>query len=171
MKVTKRKNKFTRKEQNELLSIGKKGCSCCGEVLPLSCFGKQNNKIGYKSYCKYCRHVNDRKKNACTFLEKDDFWHKVNKKYEGWDRLYIKSIQRQYNISFKEAKNLSESEYCEICKKSKEDNGKRLAVDHCHTSGEIRGVLCSDCNTGLGMFKDNTNFLETAIEYLKKHKE
>ncbi len=57
---------------------------------------------------------------------------------------------------------------CAICNKSPEDNRKRLAVDHCHDSGIIRGLLCHDCNTGLGKFKDNTNILLAAGSYLKE---
>lgn len=45
----------------------------------------------------------------------------------------------------------------------------KLCVDHCHKSGEIRGLLCNDCNVGLGKFKDNVRSLERAIAYLTKH--
>lgn len=43
-----------------------------------------------------------------------------------------------------------------------------LHVDHCHKTCEVRGLLCSQCNTGLGCFKDNTHFLEEAIRYLSR---
>lgn len=42
-------------------------------------------------------------------------------------------------------------------------------LDHCHITGKIRGFLCSNCNTGLGLFKDNINLLESAIKYLRTH--
>ena len=65
---------------------------------------------------------------------------------------------------------------CAICKevetrKSRTD-GKicALAIDHCHKSGKIRNLLCHDCNTGLGKFKDNTELMKKAILYLEKHK-
>ena len=54
---------------------------------------------------------------------------------------------------------------CIICKiKSK----RNLCVDHDHKTGEIRGLLCLGCNTGLGNFKDNVNILSAAIKYLNK---
>ena len=56
---------------------------------------------------------------------------------------------------------------CAICGVTEEQNGKRLAVDHCHTTGVIRGLLCSACNTSLGKFKDSVELLQRAIQYLK----
>ena len=44
-------------------------------------------------------------------------------------------------------------------------------VDHCHTSGKVRGLLCQQCNVGLGNFKDNPLELVKAAEYLKEQGE
>lgn len=44
-----------------------------------------------------------------------------------------------------------------------------LAVDHCHTTGNIRKLLCKSCNNGLGLFKENIDSLINAIQYLKDH--
>lgn len=54
-----------------------------------------------------------------------------------------------------------------ICEK-KEDNGKRLSVDHDHNTGEIRGLLCQRCNTLIGMAQERENVLVSAIRYLKE---
>ena len=40
-------------------------------------------------------------------------------------------------------------------------------VDHCHNTGKVRGVICWDCNKGLGNFEDNEEYLNNAIKYLK----
>lgn len=52
---------------------------------------------------------------------------------------------------------------CEICRVA-----PVRAVDHCHQTGKVRGLLCSTCNRGLGVFKDSLEGLEKACEYLKK---
>ena len=44
---------------------------------------------------------------------------------------------------------------------------QRLAVDHCHKSGKVRGLLCSGCNGGLGLFRDDVDIIERALSYLK----
>jgi len=44
-----------------------------------------------------------------------------------------------------------------------------MCIDHSHTSGNVRGLLCSNCNTGLGLLKDNRVILRQAIKYLTKH--
>lgn len=56
---------------------------------------------------------------------------------------------------------------CAICEISSQKTKKSLAVDHNHTTGQIRGLLCLNCNMGLGKFMDNKILLEKAIEYLK----
>lgn len=52
---------------------------------------------------------------------------------------------------------------CEICKKE-----TTLVLDHCHNTGKFRGWICSNCNLGLGLFKDNAQSLLNAIHYLRK---
>lgn len=69
---------------------------------------------------------------------------------------------------------LAEQNYvCKICgspetAKSNVGGIKSLAVDHCHTTGKIRGLLCQDCNVGIGKLKDNPILLQKAIDYLKE---
>ena len=55
---------------------------------------------------------------------------------------------------------------CAICK-SPETDVSSLCVDHDHTTGQVRGLLCRLCNTGLGAFKDNPEALQEAIRYLE----
>lgn len=62
---------------------------------------------------------------------------------------------------------LEAQEYvCAICQGI--DENKFLAVDHCHETGKVRGLLCLKCNTGLGYFRDNVYSLKKAAKYLEK---
>lgn len=56
---------------------------------------------------------------------------------------------------------------CKICGIHQSKLKRILAVDHNHSSGKVRGLLCSHCNTGLGYFRDSIELLEKAINYLK----
>lgn len=55
---------------------------------------------------------------------------------------------------------------CAICGRISD----RLTLDHCHDSLHIRGALCTQCNTGLGMFRDNVAFLLSAVDYLEANR-
>lgn len=55
---------------------------------------------------------------------------------------------------------------CLICK-NPQPSRRALAVDHCHTTKRVRGLLCSNCNTAIGLLKDDVRLLESAIAYLR----
>lgn len=88
-----------------------------------------------------------------------------------------RSLKRQFGISLKDYMDMYDAQdgKCWICGKEgnsySSDNGrsKTLAVDHCHDSKKIRGLLCNSCNVGLGKFKDNPSLLRKAIKYLQSH--
>ena len=58
---------------------------------------------------------------------------------------------------------------CAICARML-GPGRHTNVDHCHTTGKVRGLLCHKCNNGLGRFEDSIDSLKAAIQYLEKHK-
>lgn len=76
-------------------------------------------------------------------------------------------IERIYGLSKEEHENLIKSQNykCKICES--DYNYKTFHIDHCHSTMKVRGILCSKCNQGLGLFKDNVSYLLSAIEYLK----
>lgn len=63
----------------------------------------------------------------------------------------------------------SQSFECPICKRALLGD-KDTNIDHCHTTGKVRGLLCDDCNLGLGKFHDDVTALRNAAEYLSKHR-
>lgn len=98
---------------------------------------------------------------------------------ERWERraYYSKRYYLRYNygITSEEYDAMLEAQggVCAICKrpetgKHQSGNTKSLAVDHCHTTGKIRGLLCGDCNRAIGLFEDDVSRLGAAIAYLSR---
>jgi hypothetical protein len=86
-------------------------------------------------------------------------------------------LKRHYNITLDDYNLMSEAQnhVCAICGMKESSNrghtlnALSLAVDHCHESGKIRGLLCMDCNQMLGKFNDDPARFEKAAEYLVTH--
>ncbi len=79
-----------------------------------------------------------------------------------------------YGLSDEEYTSMLDTQHgkCAICKKEpigRIDKTRKLHVDHCHTTGKVRGLLCLHCNRGLGGFLDSVPSLQTAIKYLERH--
>jgi hypothetical protein len=83
-------------------------------------------------------------------------------------------IHRAYGISLENYRDLyiEQDGKCYICSstgfKIEPNSGTDLAIDHCHETGKVRGLLCHNCNRALGLLKDNLNYLNRAKEYLTK---
>jgi hypothetical protein len=79
-------------------------------------------------------------------------------------------IKIKYNFSIEEYEELrSLQKYkCKICKKDEKSMNSKLHIDHNHKTGKIRGLLCGNCNRGIGCFKENINYLKNSINYLSK---
>jgi len=78
--------------------------------------------------------------------------------------------EKLYGLSLEGYKRMSDDQegLCAICRGP---SGRRaLGVDHDHTTGAVRGLLCSTCNSGLGGFRDNAALLIEAIVYLNQHR-
>lgn len=78
-------------------------------------------------------------------------------------------LKHLYGISLEIYNQLFEQQdgCCRICQTHQSSFKKALAVDHCHQTGKVRGLLCAGCNTALGGFRDKIQNLEKAITYLK----
>ena len=90
-----------------------------------------------------------------------------------WER--HRELRKNFGIGVPEYQKMLDAQggVCAICSRPETStrNGKLkwLAVDHNHTTGAIRGLLCSDCNTGIGKLKDSPDVLDAAATYLRKH--
>lgn len=94
---------------------------------------------------------------GCVWEHKDKFrdWKAIERNYGITESDYNDFLKKQNNV-------------CAICKESAEKIKKSeyLFVDHCHDSNKVRGLLCDTCNNGIGLFKDDVELLENAINYL-----
>lgn len=129
-----------------------KPCSRCKEVKPVEQFHKDKYlSSGYKSHCGVCC-SKDFKEWRGSNLEQ------VRKK----DR--VTHYVRKYGLTEEHALQLVENRTgeCLICHEH-----SPLVVDHCHTTGDVRGLICSSCNSMLGYAKDNPTSLKNAIAYLE----
>jgi len=100
-------------------------------------------------------------------------WRKNNKDklaiYE--HRRYQKSKYKKYGITQEIVDQilLEQDNKCYICSSDFSEKN-RLNIDHCHQTMKVRGLLCINCNLGVGHFKDNIELLDKAIKYIIKSK-
>jgi len=95
-----------------------------------------------------------------------DSWYENNK-----DRVKFNKIKRVYGLTKEQYQHMLEQQNgcCAICLTSVEEQRyNTLVVDHCHTTGKVRGLLCHACNTAIGSLKDNVGSLQRAIQYLSQ---
>lgn len=82
------------------------------------------------------------------------------------------NLKRKYGMTSEEYEAMSaeQGHVCAICGEPetlvRKGQAERLSVDHCHTTGEVRGLLCAHCNHGIGKFKDSPELLRAALAYL-----
>lgn len=129
------------------LPEGHHQCSACGGIMPEEEFqvvaGKKPRIAGH------CRTCKDQ-------IRKSRDYHHTTK-------------VKRYGITTDDYTRMFEAQGggCAICKRPPTD--RRLAIDHCHTTGKVRGLLCGPCNVSLGQFGDNPRTLLEAAKYLLKH--
>lgn len=130
-------------------------CSLCKKTKPASSFVKCNkNKTGYRKYCKSCHNI-----KAKEYREKNP------------DKVKDQKLRQTLGVTLSQKRMLvaKQKNKCPICKINL-DKAKYAPVDHCHTTGKIRAVLCHNCNIGIGHLKDSLVNLFMAAVYLIKHR-
>jgi len=158
------------KNNKIMLMSGYKKCSLCKVTKSFSdfYFSKQK-KDGYDSWCKKCKLKNNKKYVQDHLKEKREYRHNYHLKNRDKSLMQSKynNLQIKYGITSKEYDQLIKSQNysCKICSADISGKGKSQ-IDHCHITGRIRGILCRDCNLGLGFFKDSLKTMIAAIEYI-----
>jgi hypothetical protein len=133
-----------------------KECSKCKQTKSYSAFSLKNGKP--RSSCKDCHNAYVRetwyKKNSDKQKASVKKWKQNNPE---------KVLASKYSKILNDINFSQKQKSCEICKEV-----CNTVLDHCHNKNLFRGWLCHRCNTGLGLFRDNPKFLESASLYLKK---
>lgn len=129
-----------------------KKCKHCLKILSLDFFQKDSTKKdSLRPECKECTKANRKKRYNKTTTRKRNL-----EKNFGLDALSI------YATHFELQKGV-----CAICGSAENGRYKHLSIDHCHSSGRIRGLLCNNCNRGIGLLKDSPTLLRKAAEYIE----
>lgn len=138
------------------MPVETKLCGKCGAYHPATSayFPLQGGKMW--SPCKGCRNAARRERQAS----------RPNIQAERKQRF----VQSRYGLSWDEYQAMVEASNgcCTICQQAFEEKRKEPFIDHCHSSGKVRGLLCLGCNSALGHFKDSESSLERAILYLQE---
>jgi len=144
--------------------VTKKWCNKCKKVRPASKFNKdKSTKTGLYPYCRDCQS----KKNSKYYKENGRaiISRQVDRDERRLQQRSYK-LKVKYGIDLKKYYEMYEAQQgrCLVCDEWQE----RLFVDHDHKSEEIRGLLCNNCNMGIGLLKDNPTVLERAVAYIKR---
>lgn len=154
---------------------GHKSCSKCKEILPIKCFYKSKQMpCGYSSQCIKCVKECGRKETESGKSKIRALKYYYTNQEEIKRKSVAKLLKSKYNLSLEEYLEMvkNQDNKCAICNKpethrdSRTNRIKNLSVDHHHESGRIRGLLCCNCNTAIGLLKEDPKILESAIEYI-----
>lgn len=148
--------------------MGDKPCNGCGLVHPRSEFterksGKRKGQIVSK--CKKCNTKNAINYRRSRIESGIDVYEKIE--WPSKLRCIYGIEPEDYYLMLK-----NQGGGCAICGSVSSDykKKKKLAVDHCHSTGVVRGVLCMKCNRAIGLFSDNIEVILRAASYLSKFK-
>jgi hypothetical protein len=128
------------------VSVQVKWCNKCNSDKPLDEYWK--NQL----YCKDCQRA----------YRRDNLDAKERSGRFSWEY----GLRSKFNMTAEDYYELLENqgEVCAIC--GKDDGARRLAVDHCHRTGRIRGLLCRKCNMAIGLLQDDSGIVLQAYSYL-----
>ena len=135
-------------------------CGDCGDTLPVDRFSKKSSST--RGYCSRCKDCHNRYNRTRWYPNNASKQQTATKRWKADNKAALAATK--YAVPEAEVEELHEISCCEICG----DSTTTLNIDHDHTSGLVRGRLCTRCNTGLGLFRDSTDLLIKAAQYLKR---
>ena len=145
-----------------------KACSHCNKTLPIEKFYKLS-RGGVRAECISCYSL--RSKNYYTKNKKELILKTKTYALENKEKIKSAKMRRKFGIAIEEKILLfaKQGNKCAICGCTENNVGRDWDIDHCHKTGKIRGILCSNCNRGLGLFQDSSEYLKQACKYLENN--
>jgi hypothetical protein len=144
-----------------------KRCSKCKIEKESSEFAKDNGKKDkLRSICKQCD--GERYKQNEEKMKANSKIYYQNNYKNNPEKRKSKSLKYNYNMTWEIYNQMliKQNNKCKICN-NEFKNARDTHIDHCHTSLKVRGILCNNCNTAIGLFKEDVNNLKNAITYLE----
>ena len=172
-------------------------CVHCAEDKPVGMFSLSPSKSGYASWCKACTRDVQRERRGglhpraalpltkicprcnvefvrtgkdgycppCSAIARKEWYHDNKRRAQSTMMVW------NYGVTLDEYDAILalQNGVCAICGLYRSD-GRRMPLDHDHTTNEVRGILCSVCNRGIGAFQDNPETLQAAINYLANYR-
>ena len=129
----------------------------------------KNGDFKYKNICRKCDNKRIDASRKARGKDREKYKIAYSNDPERFKKYYRKaSLLNKYGLTTEDYNKMLDQQngVCKICKQVCITN-EVLSVDHCHTTGKIRGLLCMKCNSALGYFKDNIETLKSAIKYLE----
>lgn len=152
-----------------------KSCTGCQQTKPKSDFYKDAvKKDGYKNKCKTCQAAREKawseSHKASVSAYGREYYRKNKEVYIL--RARVRSLKKNYNLTLGDYAHMLQSQdfVCAACKTNNPGGKGTFVVDHCHTSGAVRGLLCNKCNLVLGTVKDSSAHLHHLAHYLEVSK-
>ena len=141
-------------------------CRECRTPLEVGFNWRQANKDNYDYKCIDCYNKTARELRLKTG---NAYMKEYRSREENKARRRDKSLQKAYGITLEDYNNrwTKNKGCCEICGDHETVLNRALHVDHNHDTGSVRGLLCSNCNTGIGMLKEDISILQKAVDYLE----
>lgn len=143
-----------------LTSIGPDGlkrCTRCGQRKPPSAFNRRGGSTRYK------HHLKSRCKGCETVVMAE--YRVARPEYRA--EQHAREIERCYGLEPGEYAAMLERQggVCAVC--GQDNRKRRLVVDHCHTRGTVRGLLCDGCNKSAGLLHDDVDRIRRLADYLE----
>ena len=154
-----------------MISLVERTCTECDRTLPVDSFYPRRNR-GEGSYTSYCKECSVERAQARRRAKPEEH-RAASRRWQARNRFRVALKQSAYIAEKKGHEPCSATVaeikeaftgYCAIC--GAEEKKRKLCMDHDHSTGQFRGWLCHTCNQGIGCFRDDSELLERAAEFI-----